>query len=97
MVIVAFGRQRDDPPLGRAASPPKPRQSCCWRREGPPMVGRRITPHRALSRGTRDEDRGTTGPGYPADCEAVGGRKPGAALAGASSTGSGESPSKAKG
>jgi threonine dehydrogenase-like Zn-dependent dehydrogenase len=35
----------------------------------------------AASRGKRDEERRTTGPGYPTDCEAVGGPRLGVALA----------------
>jgi len=47
------------------ASPPEPRQSCCWRRGGPPMVGRRVrrTPGRCQEeRGTRTDGRPGRGP-----------------------------------
>ena len=50
--------------------------------EGPPVGAEYPPHHRAVSRGTRDEERRTTGPGYPTDCEAVGGPRLGAALAG---------------
>jgi hypothetical protein len=59
MVIVAFGGRRNDPPLDRAASPPKPRQSCCWRRGRPPWWGgvSRPTGRCPEERGTRTEGR----------------------------------------